>query len=145
MCLLSVNKKGCHIQKFQNSFLSLEKVCLPWTSRSPFTCFSPCHWPPLNQNRGDFWTIARDFLYLASVAVWMSSPSGKFDRMVTLTLAWQAYRRPEWWHHKINGRAREQKHSCYFWHRPFFLSARYRQHVSLGGACFGDTIREYNF
>lgn len=95
MCLLSVNKEGYHIQKFQNSFLSLENVYLLRTSSRPLTCFSLCHWPPLSQNRDDFWAIASVIF-----CIWQVWQSGYPHHMEKLT-EWpfnnlpQAYRRHE--------------------------------------------------
>lgn len=99
MCLLSVNKRGCHIQKFQNSFLSLENAFLPRTSSSSLPCWSLCHWSQLRQNRGDFWATASVIF-----CIQQGQQSGCPHHMkrlistVILKSAQKAYQRYERWH-----------------------------------------------
>lgn len=130
MCLLSVNKRGHHIPKFQNSFLSLANMSLPRTSSSSLTCFSLWHWPPLSQNRGDFWVIASVIF-----CIWQVWRSGCPHHMKWLTewsfkiLASKPIEGMRGGAPKINARVRKKEHGCYRWHRPFFLSAREYQHV----------------
>lgn len=146
MCLLSVNKEGYHIQKFQNSFLSLENVYLLRTSSRSLTCFSLCHWPPLSQNRGDFWAIASVIF-----CIWQVWQSGCPHHMEKLT-EWPFNNLPgkpiegtRSVTQKINGWVREQKHGCYHWHRPFFLSAKYYQLVFHREVICRDQIKQCNF
>lgn len=110
MCLLSVNKEGHHIQKFQNSFLSLENMYLLRTSSRSLTWFSLCHWPPLSQNRGDFWAAASVIF-----CIWQVWQSGCPYHMEKLT-EWPFNNMPgkpiegtRSVTQKINCRVREQK------------------------------------
>lgn len=135
-----MNKTGHHIQKFQNSFLSLENVYLPRTRSGSLTCFSLCHWLLLSQNRGEFWATASDIF-----SIWQVWQSGHPHHRKKLT-EWSFKifpRKPTegMWGgtQKINGRVRGQQHGCYRWHRPFVLSARYHQHVFHSEVkCVGD-------
>jgi hypothetical protein len=98
MCLLSVNKKGCHIQKFQNSFPSLESVYLPRTSSAALMC-SACV-------LGHSWVRTEVTIGLLQIPFSVFGKCGsldvlttwKGDRIVILKFAQQGYRRSERWH-----------------------------------------------
>lgn len=73
-------ERGCHLQRFQNSFLSLESVYLPRTSVKALTCLCACHWSQLSQNRNDFGTITNDIF-----CIWQLWQSGCLHHMKRLT------------------------------------------------------------